>query len=70
MTRKTIAATSVRADPSADSAVASQLGVGEEFAILEIRAGWAWGYKRSNHLVGYVPVADLEIAEMLDELNS
>ena len=40
----------------------SELKPGEEFAILEIRGGWAWGYRRGNHVVGYAPVADLEIA--------
>ena len=27
---------------------------GEEFAVLEYAGGWAWGYCRADHLVGYV----------------
>jgi len=26
----------------------------EEFAMLDVTGCWAWGYRRSDHLVGYV----------------
>ena len=54
-------ATAVRAEPAEDSQVVSQLAPGDEFAVLDIAGGWAWGYRRSNHHVGYVP------AELLGE---
>jgi hypothetical protein len=54
-------ATAVRAEPAEDSDVVSPLDPGDEFAVLDIAGGWAWGYRRSNHHVGYVP------AELLGE---
>lgn len=32
----------------------SELLPGEEFAVLEYSGGWAWGYCRADHRVGYV----------------
>jgi hypothetical protein len=32
---------------------------GEEFALLDVTGGWAWGYRRSDHLVGYLPAEAL-----------
>ncbi len=51
--------TFVRPRPSADEAPSSQLLPGEEFAMLETSAGWAWGYCRADHYVGYVEAIDL-----------
>jgi hypothetical protein len=34
---------------------------GEEFALLDVTGRWAWGYRRSDHRVGYV------LAELLDD---
>ena len=45
--------------PSSDAETITDLAPGDEFAILEISGGWAWGYRRSNHNVGYVPVEAL-----------
>ena len=59
MIRKSVAASSVWAEPCTSSAIVAELAVGEEFAILEIRADWAWGYRRADHHVGYIPVEDL-----------
>ena len=41
------------------SEMVSELCPGDEFAILDLSGGWAWGYRRLNHHVGYVPEADL-----------
>jgi cell wall-associated NlpC family hydrolase len=49
----------VRPAPSADSPPSSQLLPGEEFAVLEISGGWAWGYCRYDRYVGYVEAIDL-----------
>ncbi|HEX8535388.1 MAG TPA: SH3 domain-containing protein, partial [Allosphingosinicella sp.] len=35
---------------------------GDEFAVLDITGGWAWGYRRLDHHVGYVPTDLLEPA--------
>ena len=33
----------------------SELLLGEEFALLDVSGGWAWGYCRHDHYVGYLP---------------
>ena len=45
--------------PSVDKPISSQLLPGEAFAILEISGGWAWGYSRHDHYVGYVEAISL-----------
>jgi hypothetical protein len=45
--------------PSLDAQVVTTLEPGEDFALLEISGEWAWGYRRRDHRVGYVPVGDL-----------
>jgi cell wall-associated NlpC family hydrolase len=52
-------ATFVRPSPSAEAPPSSQLLPGEEFAVLEVSGGWAWGYCRHDHYVGYVEAIDL-----------
>lgn len=37
----------------------ARLAPGEAFALLDITAGWAWGYRASDHLVGYIPAEAL-----------
>ena len=32
----------------------------EEFALLDTSGDWAWGYRLSDHRVGYVRLSDLE----------
>jgi hypothetical protein len=44
---------------SAESEIASELRPGDEFAVLDIAGGWAWGYRRADHKVGYVAIDDL-----------
>jgi cell wall-associated NlpC family hydrolase len=45
--------------PSTDAPISSELLPGEEFAVLEISGGWAWGYCRHDHYVGYVEAIEL-----------
>jgi hypothetical protein len=52
----------VRASPSNKADITTELRPGDEFAVLELSGGWAWGYRRSNHCVGYVPAAGLRPA--------
>jgi hypothetical protein len=51
--------TLVREEPSDSAAAVSELLPGEEFAVLDITAGWAWGYCRADHRVGYVEAIEL-----------
>jgi len=46
----------LREAPSDRATQLSVLEPGQEFAILDITGGWAWGYRRLDHRVGYVPV--------------
>lgn len=45
--------------PAAKEPIASELLPGDEFAVLEISGGWAWGYSRHDHYVGYVEAISL-----------
>lgn len=40
-------------------AVRTTLEAGERFALLDLTGGWAWGYRLSDHLVGYVEASAL-----------
>lgn len=44
----------VRATPDRAAEAVSQLLHGEDFAVLDIAGGWAWGYCSHDHYVGYV----------------
>jgi hypothetical protein len=52
-------ATFVRSEPADGAPAVSQLLPGEGFAVLDIAAGWAWGYCTADHRVGYVEVIEL-----------
>ena len=54
MIRAATAQTCVRAKPAEQADVVCALAPGEEFAVLDIVGDWAWGYRRADHLVGYV----------------
>ena len=49
----------MRARPDHGATQISELLHGEEFAVLERRGGWAWGYSSHDRYVGYVPVETL-----------
>jgi len=44
----------MRNRPDHTAEAVSQLLPGEEFAVLDIAAGWAWGFSFHDHYVGYV----------------
>ena len=45
--------------PEASAERVGDLEAGEDFAMLDVTGGWAWGYRQSDHLVGYVPASAL-----------
>ena len=49
----------VRSEPSDSAEAVSELLPGERFAVLDITAGWAWGYCLLDHRVGYVEAIEL-----------
>lgn len=57
-------ATAVREEPFDGAREVSELLPGEGFAVLDITAGWAWGYCLADHRVGYVEA--IELAEPLE----
>jgi hypothetical protein len=52
-------ATPLRAEPGDTEEQISELLPGEHFAVLDINAGWAWGYGVADHRVGYVEAIEL-----------
>src|SRR3546814_117672 len=44
----------VKRTPDDSAPAISQLLLGEEFAVIDSSGGWAWGYCRHDHYVGYV----------------
>lgn len=49
----------VRGTPDLGAPPTSELLPGEEFAVLDISGGFAWGYCRHDHYVGYVEAVEL-----------
>jgi hypothetical protein len=56
--------TALRAQPGDEAPAVSELLPGEKFAVLDITAGWAWGYSLLDHRVGYVEA--IELADPLE----
>ena len=54
MARSAISSTMIRSAPDAGSQASSQLLAGEDFAVVDMSGGWAWGFSRHDHYVGYV----------------
>ena len=54
----------MRAEPDDGGEAVSELLPGEKFAVLDITAGWAWGYSLLDHRVGYVEA--IELADPLE----
>jgi hypothetical protein len=52
--RMASSATMMRKAARHDAEAVSQLLPGENFAILDLSGGWAWGYSLHDHYVGYV----------------
>lgn len=53
------------AEPGEGAPAISQLLHGETFAVLDVSGGWAWGYCRHDHYVGYLP-ADMLARDMAE----
>lgn len=49
-----LAGADLRAHPDPEAPRQSQLLPGEEFAVVDLSGGWAWGYGVHDHYVGYV----------------
>ena len=56
--------TPLRADAGDEAEAVSELLPGEKFAVLDITAGWAWGYSLLDHRVGYIEA--IELADPLE----
>ena len=56
--------TPVRAEPFDTAEAVSELLPGEKFAVVDLTAGWAWGYSLLDHRVGYVEA--IELADPLE----
>ncbi|WP_332836089.1 C40 family peptidase [Flavisphingomonas formosensis] len=52
----------VRSAGDVGATAVSQLLFGEDFYVLDISGGWAWGYCGHDHYVGYIPAASLDVA--------
>lgn len=59
MMRSVRHAAPLRATSAGDGETLGQLLPGEGFALLDVTGGVAWGYRLSDHLVGYCPAAAL-----------
>lgn len=44
----------IRVAPDSGAEASSQILPGEDFEVLDVVAGWAWGFSRHDHYVGYV----------------
>ncbi|WP_420430949.1 C40 family peptidase [Hyphobacterium sp.] len=55
----TAGVTAIRREPRDDGPMDTQALFGETFAVLEERAGWAWGYSRHDGYVGWIDMAAL-----------
>lgn len=55
MPRMASCSTMMRSAASAEAEAVSQLLPGDQFAVLDLAGGWAWGFSRHDHYVGYVP---------------
>ena len=54
----------LRAAPDGRARATSQLMRGEDFDVLEIAGGWAWGRCVHDGYVGYLPVADVGVPRL------
>ena len=52
-------AVSMHAQAADEAETLGALQPGEAFALLDITGDWAWGYRASDHLVGYLRAAEL-----------
>jgi hypothetical protein len=57
--RDVTAAGEMRAAPLETSEQVGDVEAGAEFFLLDVIGDWGWGYRASDHLVGYVRTAHL-----------
>ncbi|MFM5913261.1 hypothetical protein D5I55_17050 [Chakrabartia godavariana] len=56
----TTAGVSIHEGADVDSAVVAPLDAGAAFLVVDMAGDWAWGFRKADHLVGYVPKAVLD----------
>lgn len=49
----------LRAEPRIEAEELATLAPDEAYALLDVTGGWAWGYRMSDHLIGYIREQDL-----------
>jgi hypothetical protein len=55
-----VASVMIQDSPGAGGKAISQLLLGEDFMLVDVTGGWAWGYCRHDHYVGYLPETALK----------
>lgn len=55
--------TNVHSEAKDQSDVAATLALGDAFMVVDLSGGWAWGFVKDSHLVGYVPANALTPAQ-------
>ncbi len=56
-------ATSIFATPDRESETLGSLDQGASFMVVDMAGDWAWGFRASDHIVGYVDMASLAQAK-------
>ena len=56
-------ATNVHSEADDQSGIAATLAKGDAFMVVDLSGGWAWGFVKDSHLVGYVPANALTPAQ-------
>jgi hypothetical protein len=56
-------AASIFATPDRDSGTVGALERGAIFMVVDMAGGWAWGFRASDHIVGYVDLTSLAQAK-------
>jgi hypothetical protein len=56
-------ATTIFATPDRESATVGGLERDTTFMVVDMAGGWAWGFRASDHIVGYVDMASLAQAK-------
>lgn len=55
--------TAVHSDADVQSDVIATLAKGNAFMVVDLSGGWAWGFVKDSHRVGYVPASALKPAQ-------
>lgn len=53
----------IRETAEADSAEVATLSSGDPFMAVDMAGDWVWGFRKSDHIVGYVPKTALDQAQ-------